>query len=40
LVQGEFFAQGGPKVEFLSTTAEDYPKKIEFERERLRAWFS
>jgi sulfide:quinone oxidoreductase len=40
LVQGEFFAEGGPKVEFLAPTAEDYRKKVEFERQRLRAWFS
>ncbi len=38
-VQGEFFAEGEPKVEFLPPTGEGYQKKVEFERERLKAWF-
>ncbi|MCI0341229.1 MAG: NAD(P)/FAD-dependent oxidoreductase [Planctomycetales bacterium] len=38
-VQGEFFAEGEPKVEFLAPTPEGYAKKVEFERERLKAWF-
>jgi sulfide:quinone oxidoreductase len=39
-IQGDFFAGGGPRVDLLAPTAEAYRNKIEFERERLRAWFS
>ncbi len=39
-VQGDFFAAGEPRVDFLAPTPEGYRKKRDFERERLEAWFS
>ena len=39
-IQGDFFAAGEPKVDFLAPTPDGYRKKLDFERERLQAWFS
>jgi hypothetical protein len=40
MVSGEFLAVPAPKVEVSPPTADAYLAKLEFERSRLREWFS
>ncbi len=39
LVQGEFYAEGGPRVELKETSAAMSQEKRRFEAERLARWF-
>lgn len=39
MVEGDFLAQPGPRVELRPATAENVQKKEQFERQHLQAWF-